>query len=239
MGQNKITPAVKQYPLIALALMLGLGVLAARTQASPTIKEPPPELKEKQTIGSLTEYFQNFVYFYSQVYGSRQKTRVVVPFNMDTHPQFLWVGYQKVNKSGVAVYLVFHPQLKDLKWNKTSSGYINLYQRTKTYADIDSFVKKPPALTKIAVDPNLKLIYQNLNDAIDIDNENFDINQVDYLLTTFVNSPTQDNITYYENIIDASDAQLNDNREIEWFIRAPKAGKDNPILLGTIHIGYL
>lgn len=224
--------------LFILAIFFGLSFLAALTQSE--IKKP--ENTESNTVVSqdnLTPHIENFVFFYTKTFDNRSKTRIVLPFSYksETAP-ILFVGFSPDNDAQRVGYLFSHPQLNNIAWDRLSSNKLNLYQRTKTYKTLEEFIANPPDKSRIIVDDLISKEYQQFQGTSNTENE-FDLENYDYILTTYVPHTIQEGVTYYENTIDASQAALNDNGEIEWFIRYPHATEDTPYLLGEIHIDYM
>lgn len=224
---------------IVLAIFFGLSFLAAITQSETKKPETAETNNTVVTQENLVSHIENFVFFYTKTFDNRTKTRVVVPFSYKTEvAPILYIGFAPEKTAERIGYLFSHPQLNSLDWESVKSGKLNLYQRSKTYKTVEDFLNNPPELTKIVVDDLISKEYEKFKGTTNTENE-FDLEKFDYILTTFVPHTQQDGVTYYENIIDASDAVLNQNGEIEWFIRHPQASEDKPYLLGQIHIDYM
>jgi hypothetical protein len=228
-------------PFVALLVFVGIGLLAVFTQGSPNIKNAPAKVAErKESVTSLNKHVENYVNFFTKIFGSGEKTRVVIPYRFDPgSEQILWVGFNPKSTDKLKSYLVYHPELAKMKWNRIDEGEIHLYQIKKKYQSVTQFMQNLPDMNRVATDPLLKEKYPSLKSAINIDdNDNFRLEKVDFILTTFLPSEEQDGLWYYENIIDATSAKLDDANQIYWFIKAPDVTLNKPYYLGTIHVGF-
>ena len=237
MSPSPIPATSPLTPAIILAIFFGLGFLAALTQA----QTPKPKDQNNTIVqaSSLNKHTETFVFFFTQVFGDRDKTRIVVPFSYDTpDAPILFVGFSPDTNSPRIGFLLSHPQLNSLTWPRLTSGTLNLYQKTPTYQSVADFLNQPPDLSRVIIDDLISKQYSQFKDTGNTE-EPFNLDNTDYILTTFIPLENSDGVYYYENIIDTNGARLTEANQIEWFIRAPHADAKNPYKLGQISVDYL
>lgn len=230
-----------QYSLftsfITLVVIGGIAVFGAfsNIQADSLQQNSAPN-PLNQDVESFREYTQNTVIFYSRVFLRRNKTQVTIPFSFkDNQPQILTFGFS--TPEGTKEYLVYHPQLEGITWSSVTNGELTLYQRSKTYESVEQFIENPPT-EGFVVDPILHQRYEQLQDS-PTTNSPFEFESTEFILTTYKPSIVQGNAYYYQTVIDASQALLDTQNQIEWFIRAPQVTEENPYYLGNLDINYL
>jgi hypothetical protein len=230
---TKDNPAAIFISLIVLTL---LGLTAAFTQASPRTVTPQTNPRN-QSPADFNEHTENLVNFASQVFLSQAKTQITVPFQYPEQPPVLYLVYP-TNVGTALAFLISHPQLNSLDWPSTRSGAFTLYQRQPTYSTLEDFLANPPDLDRVLADAQAQHDFPELQDTTGL-NHPVNLDDYDFIVTNFT-LPEYDNGAYYSTlVIDASNAQVNDQNQIIWAIRAPDASEANPYRLGNIHVDYL
>jgi hypothetical protein len=199
-------------------------------------------LPSTEERGSNTESWKRITnpnaLFFSKIFLDRTNTYVTIPIKFDDGIKVSWISLDSTSSAQPSEFLMTHPQLDGIDWPRLEKGVVNLYQRNQTYASIDAFVANPPPRNKTAVENGIINLdyYQNVP-GYPID-DSFDINRVDYILTTYENPVKENDAYYYENIIDASSAVVNSNENLSWRINVPSASSESAFYLGQIHIDY-
>lgn len=231
--------AQKITALVVLFLMTTVGVFAGLSQSqfqlAPNTNQPDYQRQSKQSLERKT---QNYTLFYSQAFLNTKNTQVVVPFApADSQLPILFLGFEPKEGVNRTERLVSHPQIMNLQWPTISSGELTLYQKQPKYSTVAEFIDNPPVISSFVVDPTLKDLYPQFQGSQATD-DLIDTNVSSFILTTFLPTPVDSQVYYYQATVDASDAKLNVNNEIEWYLRAPQASEDNPYFLGRIFINY-
>ena len=223
--------------LTTLLIFLVLGVTAAFTQQHPSLTQTVKE--NVITKGSLEERDQSFVFFYTKKFIERPKAELIIPFSYETEQApILFVGFTPNQENTQVAHLISHPQLDDLNWSSIQTEDLTLYQKSSNYNSIDEFLKNPPEISKTIVDDLLLQDHPQLEGASNTEST-FPLEEFDYILTTYKKPEIQDNIYYAKTIFKIDNAELNENQEIQWFVRAPQADQENKYLLGNINVNYI
>lgn len=229
---SSIVPA-----FIALLILTSLGLVAAFTQAAPRGLTPPTS-QRTQTRASLTQYSENIINFATPVLLSRTKTEVIVPFDYDTDPPVLYLTLPLSNGDSYS-YLISHPQLNFLSWDKVTSGQFHLYQRQPVYDSLEDFLADSPPRSEILADAQAQVEFSDqLGDTLGL-NRPVDLSDRNFIVTNFVPPIFDNDIYFFQYTLDASQASLNKNNNIIWAVRAPDASPDNPFYMGEIKVNYL
>ncbi len=223
-------------PSVLLITLSGLGISAAISQNP--LESEQLTTRQSQKQHNLDEKDQNYISFFSKILLERNRTLVSIPFNYEKNTPILFLGFLPVQGYTNNERLISHPQINNLPWSLISQDGISLYQKNKTYDTIQSFLDNPPNPSLIASDPILSYDKPNLTGAQSLFAE-IDLNQIEYIFTTYKPSELDNGVYYYETIFDATNAQLTDHNEISWYIKAPLASQDNTFLLGQINVEYL
>ncbi len=223
------------FPILALALFFGLGVVATQTQA--LIKQTHQDLPSAFSSQDFITHTQSVVLFYSKVLLHRTQAQITLPFIPPPDPAIIYVGFTPKDSLQRSEYLIYHPQLDQLTWDYLSQDSLRLYQKTPSYDSISDFISNPPP-TRYATDLHLNRQYPQLTHA-GATNEFLDLTQYDYILTSYQPSTPQSNYFIYQNTIDVSNAQLNDINEIEWYLRSFQVTTQNPYQVGKINIEFI
>lgn len=175
--------------------------------------------------------------FSTQVMLDRINTFVLLPIRFENNPQTTWLSFDSTDSAKLHEFLIIHPKLLELNWDKIDDNSIHLYQRKKVYKSIDEFLKNPPPKEKILSDFAVMQISPYNQLQLTELSEQSDITTVDYILTSYIPLKQKDGAFYYENIIDASQATVANNK-MSWSIFISKTSDTNPYYLGNIHIDY-
>lgn len=232
MDYMKLLKTNKKAFIIGIVTIIVFIILFISQKLKPsfTIQQPSFEMDEQiaQTVS-----------FFTEVIGNQTKTQVFIPFSFKTDPFPLVLGYKLEDKT-LKEFLIFHPQLSFIDWYAIKGRELTLYQKEKKYDSISEFLENPSG--SIATENNLKAKYPQLNaDLIHFSNDTpIDFEKYDYILSTQVHLSQSNTTYYYKNIIDTSDALLDEYNRINWVVRAPDADKEHRFYLGgNIEIVYL
>lgn len=215
--------------IVATVVFIILFISQAKRSSSAV---PQPSFK-------MDEHIAQTVQFSTDVIGSRDRTEVSIPFSFKDDPFPIVLAYELEDQT-MKEFLIFHPQLSFLNWDAIVDGEITLYQKVREYDSLVSLLENPTG--NIAAENSLKESFPQLNaDLIHFSNDvPIDLEKYDYILSTQTNISQVNSIYYYKNIIDTSDALLDENNQITWAVRAPDADEDHRFYLGNnIEIVYL
>lgn len=222
--------------IVALVIFSIIGVIATQTQAvSPTQNLPDSSLLSSEYF---EPHFQEFVFFYSKKVLSRNLVELTLPFKPATPPPILFLGFTGKNQDLRRDILISHPQISDLNWDQLNFENIHLYQRTPKFQSVAQFLSQPPNTSSIAVDPNLMISYPQFKTAAPT-SSNLDLEKIDYILTTFTTPESQQDFLLVKKTIDVTDAKINDNNEIEWYLKQQNQSQQVTYWLGNINVDYL
>ncbi|OGV96431.1 hypothetical protein A2W24_04880 [Microgenomates group bacterium RBG_16_45_19] len=235
-------PKVKKYfpeLRLALGLCLGLTVLGVvalyltRLKAIPLSQlVPPPKLTKIETPA---------IFFTSAVFLNRDKTFVSIPYYLADSQQTLWLKLQTPASTPTITRLMVHPTLQSLTWPYLETDGLRLYQKAKGFRSLADFTHNPPTGVTILADPALvsdpRFAEHQLTPLPD-DPAQFDLNHVDYILTTYLDSRRDERLSYYETTLDANPAYVSLENMLHWQIAAPLTHSGNPFYLGDIHVDY-
>ena len=232
MNYIKMFKTNKKTFLIGIVLIFILLIIFISQKIKPSSTIQQPSFKMEEQIGQT-------VSFYTKVIGNQAKTQVYIPFSFKTDSFPLVLGY-KLEDQTMKEFLIFHPQLSFIDWYAIKDNGLTLYQKEIKYDSLSEFLKNPSG--NIATESNLKRKYPQLNaELVHFSNDSpIDFEKYDYILSTQVHLSQSNNTYYYKNIIDTSDALIDENNKITWVVRAPDADKDHRFYLGgNIEIVYL
>lgn len=225
--------------LMGLTLgLFGVSAIAVFTQSMPPKFQTG--LQTIQTYDDLSENQSSLNLFFSQLFLNRDKTEISFPFALQDEEQILWVGFNPVDEEKRWETLVSHPQFNNLNWESIQlEEGIYLYQREQTYTNAQDFNENPPDISNIRIDAKLKRFFPNYRTA-EITDFPFELNSVDYLITTYKHQDYEDGVYYFKTIIDATNAIIGDDNRIQWYIRAPGLDESKPgYLVGNINVNYI
>ena len=233
--QNSLLPA-----LTILVLFVVIGLLAATYQAGPGFSyKPGTALQSSQNFIAHNE---ELVFFFSKTILNRNKTQLTIPHGYSQPAPILLAGFTPINPKERIDILFSHPQLNNLDWsyisNNQSINQLHLYQRQQTYKTFDEFINNPPTPNKLAIDQFLVSEYPLFKTST-ITTQPLDIESLDFILTTYTHpTPVSDHLVS-KSTIDVSSARINDNDEIEWYIKQIQSENRTTYYLGNIDIEYL
>lgn len=175
--------------------------------------------------------------FSTAILLDRNKTFVYLPIRYEKKPQTTWLSFDSSSSAQLSQFLVVHPALINLNWNKLDQGTVHLYQKNKIYKSIDDFLSRPPEKSKLLADYAVLQIspFKQLS-ATEL-TEQSNLNDFDFVLTSLVPLQYKNGAYYYENIVDASSAIIKSNK-MSWMIYVSEASATNPYYMGEIHIDY-
>lgn len=227
------------FLIAALICSLGLGLvfIVSITQATPV--KTVTNQAQVASKEDMREYDQQYVMFYSQIFLNRNRTEVSFSYAFDQEIELLILGFEPTNERDRSEVVISHPQLTGLGWSNFSQEDVTLYQKSPSYTSLAEFLANPPAPETIATDHSLARRYSNLVATHRTDSI-LDLEQIDYILTTYQPSTFDKGIYNYRGVIDASKAKVSDADQIIWYITAPMAAdKEVKYYLGSFNINYL
>lgn len=180
---------------------------------------------------------QENIFFFSPTYQARNNTFVSIPFQYEGAPPIIWIGLETQDGTKPILRFMEHPLLANLDWPRVENQTYSLYQRSAEFDSVEAFLKNPPNAT-IYIDPFLYDLntFPQLNaQSLEV---NTDLSQADYILTTYHPLRVENNTRYFETTLDATNARVNDQGELIWYIQAPGVNPENPIQIGEIHVDY-
>ncbi|MFC1653316.1 hypothetical protein ACFL1M_00525 [Patescibacteria group bacterium] len=225
MIRQKTKNFTKSQLLIILFALIGIVFFA--------ISKPRKSEKSNQNF-KMNRHFQNFVFFNTEVIGNQDRTQIYIPFSFEKKHIDLWFGYYLEEKQPKE-WLIYHPQLFNLSWDKILENEISLYQKEKKYESVKDFLENPSG--EIYADTYIIGEYERL-DAKPLYTD-LNLEEIDYIITTEIPVRFDNGTFYYENIINSTEAVRNSDDQVKWYIRAPSATEDNAFYLGNIDITYL
>lgn len=221
---------------IALAIFSSISIYNAWHYLN--IPDTQAQAIQREQLQRIT---QPNILFRSHIFLDRDQTFVSIPYRYDHDQQLVWLKLDVDPDSPPVQLLLDHPQSRLITSRpQIHQDLVFLYQVSDTYSSFRDFTNNPPSADNLALDPHLA----NLDWLASINgtpiSTDLDLTEFDYVLTTLIPSrydPEQD-LFYYENLIDATNAQVSDTNEITWFLDAPQATSQNPIYIGTINVDY-
>ncbi len=224
------------------AVVLSLVIYQQTRHRRPT--SVPQDNATNQTT-PLQEVIQPNAFFYTKIFLNRNKTFISVPYKFKQQELTLWLslstqtGYPQINR------LIYHPTLAQLDWDYLRSpgdDGLTLYQKSKRYSNLNDFLANPPKGATILGDDYLlnHPSYQHLQlQPLPDDPKAIDLASVDYILTTFNPQIRHENeLQFYETILDATNALVDDKDQLSWLIYAPYATDSASFYIGNIHVDY-
>lgn len=242
MSKKKHTPTPKPSSTISIppiAWVIGAVIIIAAIgikQNFHLYQAPTP--KKYSQNGQWQKITNTKALFYTKIFLERDRTFISIPIKYENQTQTTWLTLQSTTSAGISTYLVAHPVLETLNWPDVSEGPIHLYQQTATYKSLADFINNPPPESELMIDQVTQAQPQFKNLKHQVLTDHFDPNQIKYVLTTYIKSRINDGVTYYENIIDASNARVNKNDNLSWELQVPTAASASPYYLGNIHVDY-
>lgn len=205
-----------------------------------TLLQFTPSATKKSVLppAAMNRHIEQNVQFFTKIIGNQNRTRVYFPFSFQGESFPLFLGYQ-TKEGGIKEFLVYHPQTSKLAWSTIREDGLTLFQKSPNFTSIKGFVNQ--ASGEIYIDSLVKSQYPDLNAKdLPISNDRqINLDEVDYILTSQAPIKEGNATYYYENIIDTTDAKLDETEQITWLVRAPDADENNVFYLGNIDIEYL
>lgn len=228
------------HPLI-ITLIAVISLTAVALYAV-SIKRPAP-VKPQDIIPKPTQIkiITPTAMFSTAVFLNRNKTFISLPYKLGDPAQTLWLTLQTPESVPPIIRLVSHPVIASLNWPYLEYNGLRLYQKSPQYQSVKDFIQNPPKNKTTLADPHLikdpifsahKL--QPLADA----KEEVDLNNTDYILTTFTESRKDPHFSYYETTLDATPAFVSSEKKLNWQLAISSVSAENPMYLGDIHVDY-
>lgn len=175
-------------------------------------------------------------FFRTKVFLERDHTFISVPIkSLPSYPIYI---YLKMQKGQNAEWIMYHPQLHGLNWKRISDGPLSLYQKQASFESISQFLTHPPQGNVIYADPLFLNNPQFEHLALRPITPDTNFQDADFILTTYSPPRKEGDVSFFETIIDAADAFVNEAGELVWQIKGFEVSDANPFYLGNIHVDY-
>ena len=219
--------------------MAMLLFVMALTEQNRVVLNKPDLFANNLKISDLTPYTTNFVMFYSKLLAGHTKALVQVPFAFDENNQtpVLYVGYTPLDPDARRDVLISHPLMENLGWQKIVEGDFSLYQREAKFKSIGDLLTNLPE-KGLAVDTYAEVVFDELEFQHHL-NDMPNLEEIDYILTSYKAAELRNGVRYFKSEIDIEPASINEQNQIEWYVRAPNPDMENPYLIGPINVEYL
>jgi hypothetical protein len=238
-SKNRESTSPTPLPYIILLLLFMIVSIAA-LNFNTQIKKTSEAQQQSLNSSNFEAITSPATFFYTKIFLDRDRTFISVPLKTQDNPISYPIWVYLKNESGFrnTELLAYHPGLIDLNWPKISTENINLFQKEPIYNSFEDFLAGSLDNKVIYADPELALDprFAPLNPRPIEDQTSFE--DADFILTTFQVPRMEGNISFFETIIDATNAFVNDKNELVWQIKGTEASEDNPFYLGEIHIDY-
>lgn len=168
------------------------------------------------------------------------KTFMLIPIKYDNNAShFTTLTLEGTSIKNPHVFIINHPLLNSLEWPFVEENNIVLYQKQKQYDSVAKFFESPPQNMNVLIDKHLQQLPQfaNLTNAQALETS-FDVNKVDFIVTTFKPLKKYHDGLVFERIIDASEGKLDADKALSWIIETPDANAENPYYIGHVHVDY-
>lgn len=198
----------------------------------------PTKVDFTQSKESLELQVASQLQFFTKVVRSANRTQVVIPFSFEKTMPIINLTYSPINQEDRRTFLISHPQLYELTWPVVKGGGLSLYQKTNSYSSVGEFLDQVSDVSSVAIDPLLDNKYPQLQGALILDDV-LELNQVEFILTSYQPLVERFGVYYSTHLVDASDANLGSSNEINWTVVGPQTSEDNPYLIGRIYVDYL
>lgn len=229
-------PTKTPYIVLALCTTIALiGVLVSNIGYQKSSQADQVNIIQ----GDLKKIVQPTAVFYSKIFQARDKTFVSIPYKFEGgEVQPLWLYLSTPAGETTIARLMAHPVLYNLNWDRIADNHVALYQKSKKYNSIQDFLANPPGIAQVAIDQELIKVppYSSLNATTLTPETNPET--MDYILTTYQPSRQEGDVFFYETILDATKALVNDKKELSWTIVAPQATTKTPYYIGSIHVDF-
>lgn len=233
---NALLNPSSQHKSLIIALSLSLGGIINTSSTFIQYQETLPPSSENS--GNLQEITQPNAVFYTGVFLNRNQTFISIPYTFSHNHLVMWLSLSSQEPTSETVRLISHPTLDKLDWPQITQDHLTLYQQKLTYESLTDFINHPPPPEQILMDYHLEKIKPYTSITQNLLKEDFNPDDYQYILTTYLPSRIENGTFYYETTLDATSASVNDLNELVWGLHAPQASVDNSFILGAIHVDY-
>lgn len=181
------------------------------------------------------------VFFSTRAVTDMHNTHVNIAYRfLDDQPQPFWLKLGMTNYAPPMSRLVYHPDLAKLDWPQLQRQELTLFQREDTYDSIQEFLDNPPDLDTLLIEEDLAKYpaYSQLQ-ASTFASERLNLEKIDFILTTFRHPDIRDSSLYYQTVLNAASARINENDNLSWHLFAPEVSPDHSIEVTNLHIDYI
>lgn len=220
--------------LFFLLFLLSLGLIVYGYKRYQVRKLSP----NAQVLNSKTKNIMTTEYAIIPVktVAQRNKTIITIPFIPPKERVEVWLSL-RLNNELKQNMLMSHADLNKLDWDHVGNDSLTLFQKSKTFDNIDDFIQNPPLDKKIEADPDLIItLFQN-NPAIKPLSAKIDLENTDYILTTYRPFYTQNQWSVFKTTIDATDAFVDKDSMFMEFL-AKGISETNPFIFEQVYIDY-
>jgi hypothetical protein len=232
---NSSLPVITSYA--AAVVLIGVFIYNYYTNLN-NINMPSSPNQQQSHDTNYTAIKAPIAFIYTDaVETPKSKTQVTIPLRFTSTPKELWLVIEQETGNYPAKILISHPVLNQINWTKISDGYHYLWQKKPTYQTIAEFTNRLPPNSQLLIDSSLQGFYQKTISGTLL-TETTDINDYDYIFTTFPGVTGSQNQIISTSTLDASFATKDPQNKYTWRIESKDASPDNPYYLGPINIGY-
>ncbi len=236
---SSVLNSAKTTMIPAIAVIMGVVVLIMVVSVKKSFNlTQPTSPKDYTHDGQWQRITDKKALFKTKIFLKRDRTFVSIPIKFDDRTQAAWLTIQSKAQAGIPSYLITHPILETLNWPEIHDGPFHLYQRESVYKTFSDFLKNPPSESELLIDQYTKAQPQFRTLKHTVLSDNSDLTQVKFILTTYLKPRIADGITFYENVIDATNGSIDKNSNLTWELTVPTAATSSPFYLGKIHIDY-
>ncbi|NMB56615.1 hypothetical protein GYA19_01600 [Candidatus Beckwithbacteria bacterium] len=227
--------------ILVVALIGFLAVYGVKQWQKDQKKENNKKVQGEQTNEVQNIYTQQ-AGFSTKTTAIKQKTSIKIVYKLPQEKGPIWLKLATQKEHPQIYRLIYHPMFEKLEWNKwvklTNDKYTFL-EKTQAYQSIEDFLKNPPVNTHILIDNTVDEEYFLPNNKVSYidDHEEDNLDEIDYILTTYKPSAEENNFLVYENTIDATYA-LESEGNLSWQLTMASVSQDNPMQIDSIDVVY-
>jgi hypothetical protein len=219
---------VKTLTTLVLVAIVIIGFLYTKTQ------DPNNQLKNKYKDAQII--IDEFAIFSTQTVPIKERTQIKISFVPPENSTEVWLSLD-LNGNKNKNILISHPTLNELDWSRIGNLSYTLFQKNQQFENVEDFLKNPPKDSHIQADPQLieeGLISVELASPLEFD---INVDEVDYILTTYRPHYLEDDYHIYETVIDATQA-LETDGQLSWAFYMKNVSQENPFILKGVNINY-
>jgi hypothetical protein len=178
----------------------------------------------------------DFAVIPTQIVPFRKKTVITIPFKPPKERVEVWLSL-RLKDEGLINSLMSHPDLNSLTWEYVGNDRYTLYQKNKSYATVETFLKDPPKDATVQADPDIIKAQVLSSGNISELASTIDLNQVDYILTSYKPHYIENEWRVFKSVFDATDAYINEDT-MYWTLTMKGVSVSNPFIFKRVFVDY-